>query len=198
MAQPAQDFRPSMTQCRFPRGWIIEVCVIACPVWAVGGSARAAEAAAQEVIEEEQAALDGTVPAMTGGPVRARRRCAGPIIKFIMKTRPGRLWVVKREMLRRIKNRFDELEVEISASPKKVLVAGIPRNRKNLPMLEDEFVHQRKKHGVDAEPGCIVQRDFFCRTQSRQRQEMRECLQRREHCRIVAHYHRAGDLRGTA
>ena len=106
--------------------------------------------------------------------------------------------MVKREMLRLIKNRFDDLGVEISASPKKVLVAGIPRHRKNLPMLEDEFEHQRKKHGADAEPGCIVQRDLFCRTLSRQWQKMRECLQRREHCRIVAHYHRAGDLRGTA
>jgi moderate conductance mechanosensitive channel len=34
-------------------------------------------------------------------------------IKFYFKTRPLRQWPVKREMLRRIKNRFDELGIEI-------------------------------------------------------------------------------------
>ena len=35
------------------------------------------------------------------------------IIKLVIKTRPGRQWPVKREMLRRIKKRFDELKIEI-------------------------------------------------------------------------------------
>lgn len=35
------------------------------------------------------------------------------IIKFHMKTQPAKQWKVKREMLRRIKKRFDELNVEI-------------------------------------------------------------------------------------
>jgi small conductance mechanosensitive channel len=35
------------------------------------------------------------------------------VIKFLIKTRPLRQWAVKREMLRRIKRKFDELGIEI-------------------------------------------------------------------------------------
>jgi len=35
------------------------------------------------------------------------------IIKLLVRTRPLKQWVVKRELLRRIKNRFDELSIEI-------------------------------------------------------------------------------------
>jgi small conductance mechanosensitive channel len=35
------------------------------------------------------------------------------VIKFLIKTRPLQQWTVKREMLRRIKNRFDELRIEL-------------------------------------------------------------------------------------
>jgi small conductance mechanosensitive channel len=35
------------------------------------------------------------------------------IVKFFLKTRPLQQWTVKREMLRRIKNRFDQLGIEI-------------------------------------------------------------------------------------
>jgi small conductance mechanosensitive channel len=35
------------------------------------------------------------------------------VIKFIMKTQPKKMWPVRREMLRRIKNRFDELGIKI-------------------------------------------------------------------------------------
>ena len=35
------------------------------------------------------------------------------VIKFFIKTRPLKQWDVKRELLRRIKNRFDELGIEI-------------------------------------------------------------------------------------
>lgn len=34
-------------------------------------------------------------------------------LKFVVKTRPGRQWPVKRELLRRIKKRFDEIGIEI-------------------------------------------------------------------------------------
>lgn len=34
------------------------------------------------------------------------------VIKFLVKTRPLKQWLVKRELLRRIKNRFDELGIE--------------------------------------------------------------------------------------
>jgi len=37
----------------------------------------------------------------------------GIIIKFILKTTPDDLFKIKREILRRIKNRFDELGIEI-------------------------------------------------------------------------------------
>jgi small-conductance mechanosensitive channel len=35
------------------------------------------------------------------------------VIKFLIKTKPLRQWVVKRELMRRIKNKFDELGIEI-------------------------------------------------------------------------------------
>jgi small conductance mechanosensitive channel len=35
------------------------------------------------------------------------------VIKFLVKTRPLKQWTVKRELLRRIKKRFDELGIEI-------------------------------------------------------------------------------------
>jgi moderate conductance mechanosensitive channel len=38
---------------------------------------------------------------------------SGVTIKFWLKTRPLRQWEIKRELLRRIKNRFDELGIEI-------------------------------------------------------------------------------------
>ena len=38
---------------------------------------------------------------------------SGVVIRFYIQTWPGKQWDVKREMLRRIKNRFDELGIEI-------------------------------------------------------------------------------------
>jgi small conductance mechanosensitive channel len=35
------------------------------------------------------------------------------VIKFFIKTRPLKQWLVRRELLRRIKNKFDELGIEI-------------------------------------------------------------------------------------
>ncbi len=41
----------------------------------------------------------------------------GVIIKFVLKTVPSELFRIKREILRRIKNRFDELGIEIPVPP---------------------------------------------------------------------------------
>ncbi len=38
---------------------------------------------------------------------------SGVVIRFLLKTRPLQQWPIRREMLRRIKNRFDELGIEI-------------------------------------------------------------------------------------
>lgn len=38
---------------------------------------------------------------------------SGVRVKFLIKTRPLQQWVIKRELLRRIKNRFDELGIEV-------------------------------------------------------------------------------------
>jgi small conductance mechanosensitive channel len=46
----------------------------------------------------------------------------GIIIKFIMKTEPNDLFRIKREILRRIKNRFDELGIEIPVAPAAVVL----------------------------------------------------------------------------
>jgi small conductance mechanosensitive channel len=35
------------------------------------------------------------------------------VIKLLIKTYPLKQWIIKREMLRRIKNKFDELGIEI-------------------------------------------------------------------------------------
>ena len=37
------------------------------------------------------------------------------VIKFMMKTQSAKMWPVRREMLRRIKNKFDELGIKIPA-----------------------------------------------------------------------------------
>jgi small conductance mechanosensitive channel len=38
----------------------------------------------------------------------------GVVIKFMMKTEPEQMFAVRRQMLRRIKNKFDEVGIEIS------------------------------------------------------------------------------------
>ena len=40
------------------------------------------------------------------------------MVKFYVKTRPLKQWMVKRELLRRIKNKFDELGIEIPSPPR--------------------------------------------------------------------------------
>ena len=45
---------------------------------------------------------------------------SGVIVKVLIKTLPLKQWLVKREFLRRIKNRFDELKIEIAIPHSKV------------------------------------------------------------------------------
>ncbi len=45
---------------------------------------------------------------------------SGVIVKVLIKTMPLKQWLVKREFLRRIKNRFDELNIEIAIPHSKV------------------------------------------------------------------------------
>ncbi|MGE3808666.1 MAG: mechanosensitive ion channel domain-containing protein [Gemmataceae bacterium] len=58
------------------------------------------------------------------------------MIKFFIKTRPLKQWVVKRELLRRIKNRFDELGIEIPFPHRTVY----HRQEKNGDVLDFEEV----------------------------------------------------------
>ena len=44
-------------------------------------------------------------------------------IKFLMKTKPDKMWPVRREMLRRIKNKFDEAGISIPV-PHHVILQG--------------------------------------------------------------------------
>ncbi len=53
-------------------------------------------------------------------------------IKFMMKTRPDQMWAVKRELLRRIKNRFDEEGIEIPI-PQRIIFQHIDQVREPGP-----------------------------------------------------------------
>jgi small conductance mechanosensitive channel len=46
------------------------------------------------------------------------------VIKFVLKTKPLKQWPVKRELLRRIKNRFDELGIKIPVNAHTIEVKG--------------------------------------------------------------------------
>jgi small conductance mechanosensitive channel len=54
------------------------------------------------------------------------------VIKLIVRTRPLKQWAVKRELLRRIKNRFDELGIEIPF-PHRTLYFGEDKTGKAPP-----------------------------------------------------------------
>jgi small conductance mechanosensitive channel len=49
----------------------------------------------------------------------------GVVIKFMMKTRPDKMFAVRRQMLRRVKNRFDREGIEISV-PHRVIIQREP------------------------------------------------------------------------
>ena len=48
------------------------------------------------------------------------------IIKILIRTKPSRQWVIKRELLRRIKNRFDELGIEIPFPHRTIYRGDLP------------------------------------------------------------------------
>ena len=56
----------------------------------------------------------------------------GAVVKFFLKTKPLKQWPIKRELLRRIKNRFDELGIEIPVPQRTVnhrFPDGMPSNQ---------------------------------------------------------------------
>ncbi|MFO0840141.1 MAG: mechanosensitive ion channel [Phycisphaerae bacterium] len=68
------------------------------------------------------------------------------IIKFLIKTRPLKQWIVKRELLRRIKKRFDELGIEIPF-PHRTLYhrhdgADARQTQETLESVRQETVHE--------------------------------------------------------
>ncbi len=58
------------------------------------------------------------------------------VIKFFIKTRPRQQWIVKRELNRRIKNRFDALGIEIPF-PHRTVFHRIERDEEGLSRLTD-------------------------------------------------------------
>ncbi|MGD1890446.1 MAG: mechanosensitive ion channel domain-containing protein, partial [Cyclobacteriaceae bacterium] len=48
------------------------------------------------------------------------------VIKVIIKTKPMKQWMVKRELLRRLKNRFDELDIEIPFPHRTIFHRDLP------------------------------------------------------------------------
>lgn len=67
------------------------------------------------------------------------------IVKLLMKTKPMSQWNVKREALRRIKIRFDELGIDIPLPQREVHVAGDGRLSENRGEHADE-----SRDGVEA------------------------------------------------
>ena len=51
---------------------------------------------------------------------------SGVIIKILIRTKPSRQWLIKRELLRRIKNRFDELGIEIPFPHRTIYRGDLP------------------------------------------------------------------------
>lgn len=65
------------------------------------------------------------------------------IVKFLVKTRPLMQWSVRRELLRRIKNRFDQLGIE-TPLPQRVIHEPKPRNpsaKRSLPWTSNVARH---------------------------------------------------------
>jgi small conductance mechanosensitive channel len=52
------------------------------------------------------------------------------VIKFVVKTHPLKRWPVRRELLRRIKRRFDELGIEIPFPHRTVYNRSEPEPRR--------------------------------------------------------------------
>ncbi len=62
---------------------------------------------------------------------------SGAVVRFLLKTRPLKQWPVRREMLRRIKNRFDELGIEIPF-PRRTVYHRFPEGTAGVPALARE------------------------------------------------------------
>jgi len=52
------------------------------------------------------------------------------VIKMCIQTQPLKRWAVKRELLRRVKRRFDELDIEIPFPHRTVLLRQLNEDRK--------------------------------------------------------------------
>lgn len=52
----------------------------------------------------------------------------GVVIKFMLKTRPEQMFPVRRQMLRRIKNKFDDEGIEISVPHRVIQQQQLPRS----------------------------------------------------------------------
>jgi small conductance mechanosensitive channel len=50
----------------------------------------------------------------------------GPVIRFLLKTKADRMFAVKREMQRRVKNRFEQLGIELR-DPNRIALQNAPR-----------------------------------------------------------------------
>jgi small-conductance mechanosensitive channel len=58
------------------------------------------------------------------------------VVKLVIRTRPLKQWLVKRELLRRIKNRFTELSIEIPFPHQHVYLSA-PGSGKEVPRMEN-------------------------------------------------------------
>lgn len=58
------------------------------------------------------------------------------VIRFVLKTRPAKRWQIRREMLRRIKNKFDELGIEIPFPHRTVFVRAAEEAPERDPFQE--------------------------------------------------------------
>jgi small conductance mechanosensitive channel len=43
------------------------------------------------------------------------------VIKILMRTLPSKQWIVRREFLRRLKNRFDELGIDMALPTRRII-----------------------------------------------------------------------------
>lgn len=75
---------------------------------------------------------------------------AGVIVRFVMKTRPLRQWAVKREMLRRIKLRLDQIGIGIP-SPRRAVYhrfpEGVPAAVPSLPPIAEAGFEPYRRSG---------------------------------------------------
>jgi small conductance mechanosensitive channel len=73
------------------------------------------------------------------------------IVKFVIKTQPLKQWQVKRELLRRIKNKFDELKIEIPFPHRTIY-------HRQEDALRLTRVDENPSHPTSSEPGSQASR----------------------------------------